>query len=421
MQRPVIVIPGITATSLHDDYPLHTLDIWTMILNRDYHRTSLHPDNTRYEAHEPARVYAGKLFSIYNEFVDTLRHELSARADEPTPVFTFPYDWRRALSDVAREFSDFVNEVIDRTKLLRHYAGFTGAKAKVDLVGHSMGGLVICEYLSRYKADRVGKVVTLAAPFLGSMEAVVKLTTGLGNLSGQKPSERERETARSTPAVYHLLPSYKGAALSTTNTEVSLFKVDNWQTTVIESLAEYVRLHAVNPPQSKRGLTARARQLLRDLLSDARKHRKRVEELKLERLGLRTDDWLVVVGVGERTRQSLVKRTVNGKIRFDVDDTDHEDESRKGDGTVAIRGALPPFMGPEKVVAIGGGDLSWYEFGDRALLLGVGLHGMLTNINLVQRLVIKHLRPKFAGKLGGGPVPGVDKSDWSPPIPGLAD
>ena len=80
LQHPVIVVPGIMGTSLHDEYPLKTVDLWTMVLNKDYHRISMHPDNLKYEAVEPARVYAGRLFSIYNDLIEALRHDLSARS-----------------------------------------------------------------------------------------------------------------------------------------------------------------------------------------------------------------------------------------------------------------------------------------------------------------------------------------------------
>jgi len=52
---------------------------------------------------------------------------------------------------VEADLTTFVDEVTDQTKLLRHYskAGY-GSKdfpAKVNLVGHSMGGLIIAGYL----------------------------------------------------------------------------------------------------------------------------------------------------------------------------------------------------------------------------------------------------------------------------------
>ena len=80
--------------------------------------------------------------------------------------------------------------MIERTKLLKHYhnSGY-GDDPKVNVVGHSMGGLVIAGYLERAgNKARVAKVATLATPFRGSFEAVVQLATGTSNLSGAAPA-----------------------------------------------------------------------------------------------------------------------------------------------------------------------------------------------------------------------------------------
>ena len=70
----------------------------------------------------------------------------------------------------ATELDGIIEEVIARTKLLRHYDGYNKVE-KVDLVGHSMGGLLICEYLGRFGTKkRIGKVATLGTPFLGSID-----------------------------------------------------------------------------------------------------------------------------------------------------------------------------------------------------------------------------------------------------------
>ena len=44
--HPGIVVPGIIATYLRDDYPLPPETIWA-VLNKDYERAALHPDNLR--------------------------------------------------------------------------------------------------------------------------------------------------------------------------------------------------------------------------------------------------------------------------------------------------------------------------------------------------------------------------------------
>ncbi|MCK4485881.1 MAG: hypothetical protein KAU38_03860 [Desulfobacterales bacterium] len=52
----------------------------------------------------------------------------------------FEYDWRQDCTLTADLLDRFVDEVIARTKLLPHYRD---EDFRVDLVGHSMGGLII--------------------------------------------------------------------------------------------------------------------------------------------------------------------------------------------------------------------------------------------------------------------------------------
>ena len=119
---PVIVVPGITAVYLRDDYPLPPEDIWTVV-NRGYGRAALHPDDPRYEAQLPAVVRAGQLYEVaYKELIEELRHNLSPAADQPVPVYSFAYDWRQPLETTEAQLKAFVEEIVDRTALLPHYA-----------------------------------------------------------------------------------------------------------------------------------------------------------------------------------------------------------------------------------------------------------------------------------------------------------
>ena len=54
---PVILVPGITGTYLRDEYRLPPDRVWS-VLQHDFSRVALHPDDPRYEAVEPARVRA---------------------------------------------------------------------------------------------------------------------------------------------------------------------------------------------------------------------------------------------------------------------------------------------------------------------------------------------------------------------------
>ena len=58
VQNPVIVIPGITATDLVDDYPLHADEVWTMVFNKEYERVALHPDDLRRRGEDAEGVAA---------------------------------------------------------------------------------------------------------------------------------------------------------------------------------------------------------------------------------------------------------------------------------------------------------------------------------------------------------------------------
>lgn len=75
---PVIVVPGITATYLHDEYPLPPEDVWKVIKSQ-YGHITLHPNDLRYEAKEPARVKPGQIYEIaYKELIEEFRYNLAS-------------------------------------------------------------------------------------------------------------------------------------------------------------------------------------------------------------------------------------------------------------------------------------------------------------------------------------------------------
>ena len=89
LPAPVIVIPGITATYLRDEYTLPPEAVWTVI-KKDFARITLHPDDLRYEATEPARVMPDQIYEIaYGELVKELRYNLAVAPDVPVPVYLF--------------------------------------------------------------------------------------------------------------------------------------------------------------------------------------------------------------------------------------------------------------------------------------------------------------------------------------------
>lgn len=106
------------------------------------------------------------ILRVYDDLIATFEANGYVR---DTTLFTFPYDWRNSNVDTAVLLKQKIN----------------GVKAvcncsKVDIVAHSMGGLVTRQYVQSdgYEYD-VDQVVFLATPHLGSPKAYLAWEGGL--------------------------------------------------------------------------------------------------------------------------------------------------------------------------------------------------------------------------------------------------
>ncbi len=427
---PVIVIPGITASDLHDEYGIPPEAVWTTLRTKSYDRIALHPQDSRYELHGPARIAPRGPFPMaYAELIEELRDGLTEEAGDVVPVFPFGYDWRMALDRTEERLASFLDEVVQRTLLLRHYrdnAAYAAAPT-VSLIGHSMGGLLIAGYLERHGAARIDRVVTLGTPFQGSHEAILKLTTGTSDLDDNPGASRERRAARLMPALYHLLPSFPGALRVDEGMTADIFDPRAWQPSVVRTIDAHLRDWEIG------GET-----LFREMLETARAYRDRVAGLRLRPTGpadsthadptlLATGDWLAIVGVDAETRIALrIRRDPEGAPRFDLRSEErhnaweHDNPAVRrstGDGTVPLAGAIPPFMDEGRLVCVRPCDFGYWELRDRTLAGSSGLHSALPRMNLVHRLALHFLAGKDDryGNIWGRRVPGV--ATWEPPLP----
>ncbi|MBI2020345.1 alpha/beta hydrolase [Candidatus Daviesbacteria bacterium] len=83
-------------------------------------------------------------------------------------LFVFPYDWRKDISLTASLLDQKISEIKSQT----------GAE-KVDIVSHSMGGLVARNYIADIdRAQNVRKLFTLGTPHLGAVEFLKFLRYG---------------------------------------------------------------------------------------------------------------------------------------------------------------------------------------------------------------------------------------------------
>lgn len=420
LPAPVIVLPGIMGSTLRDEYPVTPEQVWNVgrYMVKSYERITLHPSDPRFEVVEPARVVRDHAFPLfYAELIEELRFNLSARPDEPVPVFPFAYDWRQPLATTERQLHEFIEEVVDRTALLRHYraAGYTAQTGRVHLVAHSMGGLVVAGYLATQGDARVDRVATIATPFRGSLEAIAKTAIGVGGFGFGTGGSREREAARLTPALYHLLPSFAGAVVK--GAVGDLFNPRRWQRSILETIALFIERHGVTPEGD---FFAAAVHVLGGMLREAQQHRRRVETLRLAD----PRRWLSIVGIDEKTRLDVrITEDPESGPRFALSDAKNAWRKARpsvnaGDGTVPFLGARCAFVPEEQVVCVRPSDFGLFEVKDR-LLAELGFHSALPSMNLVQRMVIGHLRG--AGRPAGGThSPAIAAGAWDPPMAGSA-
>ncbi|EKE15692.1 MAG: PGAP1 family protein [uncultured bacterium] len=95
--------------------------------------------------------------NLYDEFAD------NGYVPEED-LFKFPYEWRDSNADGAKLLKDKINEIKIQTDW-----------PKVDVVAHSMGGLLSREYVeSDYYQSDVDQLVTLGTPHNGAPEAYLK-------------------------------------------------------------------------------------------------------------------------------------------------------------------------------------------------------------------------------------------------------
>jgi len=118
----------------------------------------------------------------------------------PKPTFfPFPYDWRNSNSTQTATLHQYIANI-------RQLHG----GAKVDIVAHSMGGLLARRYILDYGSDDINHLVTVGSPFWGAPKAIQYLLVGgffgVGLIDAYNNAAMI-ETLPTLPGVHELLPS----------------------------------------------------------------------------------------------------------------------------------------------------------------------------------------------------------------------
>jgi pimeloyl-ACP methyl ester carboxylesterase len=246
---PVVIIPGLFGSKLRDRAT--GTEVWPGsardVLLGDYQQLALAFDSSTFEVKpdslEPfdiAETVLGQDF--YGPIIDTLRRFGGYRPAVPgTPArrgerryYIFTYDWRQDNVLHARELDAFLDAI---------RADYGDPALKVDMVAHSMGGLIARYYLrygpvdvldgtpqlvTLYGTSRVRKLILLGTPNMGSAGSLQALIAGQSvGLKRIAP-----EVLATMPSGYEIFPhplvtwliDVQGKAV-----DADLFSTDTWR------------------------------------------------------------------------------------------------------------------------------------------------------------------------------------------------
>jgi len=220
---PVVVIPGVFGSKLRDR--ITGVEAWPgtarMILFGDYRDLALEfdadtlairPDNL--EAFDIADAALGQDF--YRKLIETLRdhggYMRGTLGAPPQPgerrYYIYAYDWRQDNVESARG----LDRLVEAIRL-----DYGDPKLRVDIVAHSMGGLIARYYqrygtedvldgresqITLYGSTRVRKLILLGTPNMGSASSLHAFLTGEKIGFGRIP----QETLATLPSGYELFP-----------------------------------------------------------------------------------------------------------------------------------------------------------------------------------------------------------------------
>ncbi len=212
---PVIIVPGILGSTLDEKNFLLNKEIWpdpaTYIadpFDRQLDELKMDAAGNSVKDIFTTDVIRDVLGTdIYGGLINYLEANGYQKNKD---LFIFPYDWRLDLDSVAGD-----NMPCESTTTLKCLIDEVKQKTnldKVDIVSHSMGGLVVKDYAAKFGQDSIDKFIDIATPNLGAPKAAKILEYGdnLGfNLTGYYflSTNKIKEISLQMPSIYQLLPS----------------------------------------------------------------------------------------------------------------------------------------------------------------------------------------------------------------------
>jgi pimeloyl-ACP methyl ester carboxylesterase len=207
---PILIVPGIMGTEIDKTGTILWADVGRML--NPFHsddfmdplsfKSNGSPLDTSLTLGPVLRKPSIKL-NYTQRLIDDL---VNSGYTEGEDLFTFPYDWRKDITDIANQnLTGQIDYILNQTA-----AG--QAVGKVDIIAHSQGGLVVKKLLydkPEYK-NVIDKLVFVGVPNLGAPKAAKVLLYGdnmgvsFGGLG--LDADEVKKISLNMPAVYELLP-----------------------------------------------------------------------------------------------------------------------------------------------------------------------------------------------------------------------
>jgi pimeloyl-ACP methyl ester carboxylesterase/DUF971 family protein len=181
---PLILIPGIGGSRLDAQRSNGSFDnLWPGFAENHFQLSRDPQDGRRTTDPIVARdvLRTVSLFDVYQPLITMLTDGSKggyveykpSQACSPTlspkpSLFLFPYDWREGNDE----------NIADLRSLVKCINNIYQANVQVDVLAHSMGGLVARRYITSTPNHQVRRLITVGTPWLGAPKALYILETG---------------------------------------------------------------------------------------------------------------------------------------------------------------------------------------------------------------------------------------------------
>ncbi|HVZ11350.1 MAG TPA: alpha/beta fold hydrolase [Candidatus Paceibacterota bacterium] len=200
-KTPVIIIPGIIGTEFYQNNEL----VWPNVNKMLAGNSQFIYDALKLDANGTPLTDAsigGVVKDVQAPFhdIDTFKNlETFLEADGYVlnkNLFYFPYDWRMNLNQTDDLLQLAIADIREKT-----------GSSKVNIIAHSMGGLLVKDYIQQAGKDLIDKLIFVGTPHLGAPKAADMLLHGDKFGIPWLQKDPIQQLAHNMDSLYELMPS----------------------------------------------------------------------------------------------------------------------------------------------------------------------------------------------------------------------